>query len=520
MNIYIDDTFRLELPADKVLQNHRRQVFDACFSYVTPQKTTNPTLIHYADEMLSLLGLTTKDATSEAFLQVFTGNKILADTHPYAMCYGGHQFGQWAGQLGDGRAINLFEVFYNNKRWALQLKGAGETPYARTADGLAVLRSSIREYLCSEAMHHLGIPTTRALSLSLTGEKVLRDMLYNGNPAYEKGAVVCRVAQSFIRFGNFEILSARKNNIVLKQLADYTIKHFFKNISSKGTQKYIDFFKQVRNKTIAMIVHWQRVGFVHGVMNTDNMSILGLTIDYGPYGWLDNYDYHWTPNTTDAQHKRYRYGNQPYIGMWNITKLANALYPLIEDVAVLQNLLNEYESLYLEQYRQMMLQKLGLFSLHIPTAIIEDLERVLQLIEIDYTIFFRLLATVSKKDTSLKAIDKIISAFYQPEALQGTILTHWTAWFDTYLTLLQHETTPQEVRKEKMNLVNPKYIFRNYMAQLAIEEAEKGNYNLIDEMYQLLKNPYQEQSQYEKWFAKRPEYARHKVGCSMLSCSS
>ena len=205
IQLNIQDTFNKELPEDPILENSRRQVKEAFFSYVTPKKTTAPALLHVSDAMLQALGISEEEKKSDAFLKIFTGNEVLDNTKPYAMCYGGHQFGNWAGQLGDGRAINLGEVVHNNKRWAIQLKGAGETPYSRSADGLAVLRSSIREYLCSEAMFHLGVPTTRALSLALTGDEVLRDVLYNGNPAYEKGAVVCRVAPSFIRFGNFEI---------------------------------------------------------------------------------------------------------------------------------------------------------------------------------------------------------------------------------------------------------------------------------------------------------------------------
>ena len=251
-----------------------------------------------------MIGLDSEDIKTEEFLKVFSGNKVLENTDPYAMCYGGHQFGNWAGQLGDGRAINLTEVVHEDQRWALQLKGAGETPYSRTADGLAVLRSSIREHLCSEAMFHLGVPTTRSLSLMLTGDEVLRDMLYDGNADYEKGAVVCRVSPSFIRFGNFQILAARKDVKTLTELTDYTIRHFFPKIKSTGKESYIEFFNEVVDRTLEMIVHWQRVGFVHGVMNTDNLSILGLTIDYGPYGWLEDYDVDWTPNTTDRGHKR------------------------------------------------------------------------------------------------------------------------------------------------------------------------------------------------------------------------
>ncbi|RBW55227.1 YdiU family protein [Tenacibaculum sp. E3R01] len=521
MKLHLNNTFNKELPADKVLENTRRQVLDACFSYVTPKKTANPSLIHVSEEMLVELGLTKDDAKTNKFLSIFTGNEVLENTHPYAMCYGGHQFGNWAGQLGDGRAINLFEVTHNKKQWAVQLKGAGETPYSRTADGLAVLRSSIREYLCSEAMHHLGVPTTRALSLSLSGDEVLRDVLYNGNRAYEKGAIVSRTAPSFIRFGSFEILSSRKNNVALQQLTDYTINHFYPEITSTGKQKYLDFLTKVRDNTIEMIVHWQRVGFVHGVMNTDNMSILGLTIDYGPYGWLEGFDFGWTPNTTDAQHKRYRFGNQSYIGLWNLFKLANALYPLIEEAEPLQQILDGYNSLFKEQYETMMKSKLGLIQNNdTDSELIGRLEETLHLIETDMTIFFRNLSKITKEDTISIAIEKIAEAFYNPLELKDEIKQHWETWLTQYIDRLQQETQTNEQRKQQMDTVNPKYVLRNYMAQLAIDDANKGDYNLIEEFYQLLKQPYSEQPQHHKWFAKRPEWARNKVGCSMLSCSS
>ncbi|CAL2095112.1 Protein adenylyltransferase SelO [Tenacibaculum sp. 190524A02b] len=521
MNLNLNNTFTQELPADKNLENTRRQVIDACFSYVTPKQTAKPELLHVSEEMIEELGLTPEEANSEEFLKVFTGNKVLDNTHPYAMCYGGHQFGNWAGQLGDGRAINLFEVQYQGKQWALQLKGAGETPYSRTADGLAVLRSSIREYLCSEAMYHLGVPTTRALSLSLTGDEVLRDMMYNGNAAYEKGAIVCRVAPSFIRFGNFEILAARENHIALKQLADYTIKHFYPEIKTAGKEKYLELLTKVSHKTIDMLVHWQRVGFVHGVMNTDNMSILGLTIDYGPYGWLEGFDFGWTPNTTDAQHKRYRFGNQSYIGLWNLFKLANALYPLIEDTKPLQAILDSYNDEYIVKYEQMMKEKLGLLlEDEKDKELIGRLEESLHLMEVDMTIFFRCLSNVTKNDTALLAIEKIQKAFYNPLEYKNEIKKHWEDWFTMYINRLQKEKRLDVDRKMAMNAVNPKYVLRNYMAQLAIDKANKADYSLIEELYQLLKNPYEEQPNYEKWFTKRPEWARNKVGCSMLSCSS
>ncbi|MGK0325083.1 MAG: hypothetical protein ACJA1D_000422, partial [Polaribacter sp.] len=225
MKLNIKEIFISENPADKNTENLRRQVTEAVFSYVEPKKTKEPKLIHVSQEMACELGISEEETTSEFFKNIVTGNQVYPNTKPFAMCYGGHQFGNWAGQLGDGRAINLFEVEHQNKNWKVQLKGAGETPYSRTADGLAVLRSSVREYLCSEAMFHLGVPTTRALSLSLSGDTVLRDVLYDGNPAYEKGAIVSRISPSFLRFGNYEIFTARKDVKNLKNLVDYTIKN-------------------------------------------------------------------------------------------------------------------------------------------------------------------------------------------------------------------------------------------------------------------------------------------------------
>jgi len=343
MQLNINDTFNKELPADPNKENTRRQVTEACFSFVTPTVPAAPKLLHVSNEVATFLGITEEDLASKEFLEVFTGAKVYDGTAPFSMCYGGHQFGHWAGQLGDGRAINLMEVVHNDQRWALQLKGAGATPYSRTADGLAVLRSSIREHLCSEAMFHLGVPTTRSLSLSLSGNQVLRDMMYNGNSAYEKGAIVCRVSPSFIRFGNFEILASRKDYVNLKKLTDYTIKHFFPEIKTTGKESYIQFFNQVLDRTLKMVVAWQRVGFVHGVMNTDNLSILGLTIDYGPYGWLEGYDKDWTPNTTDRQNRRYRYGQQPSVALWNLYQLANALYSLVDDPKPFEDALDRYK---------------------------------------------------------------------------------------------------------------------------------------------------------------------------------
>ena len=267
MNFKFDNRFAEQLPSDPDASNQRRQVYHACHSFVEPTPVSAPQLVSYSDEATRQLDLEKQDCLSDEFLQLFSGNKLLDGMQPYSMCYGGHQFGNWAGQLGDGRAINLAEVVnQQGQHWALQLKGAGATPYSRTADGLAVLRSSIREYLCSEAMHHLGVPTTRALSLMTTGEQVMRDMLYDGRAEYEPGAVVCRMSPSFIRFGNFQIFSARKEFAELKQLADFTIQHHFSHLLEgyqAGSKKiYAAWFNEVCQLTARMVVGWMRVGFV------------------------------------------------------------------------------------------------------------------------------------------------------------------------------------------------------------------------------------------------------------------
>jgi uncharacterized protein YdiU (UPF0061 family) len=516
LNIQLTNFFTDQLPADPNLENTRREVLEAVYSFVRPIKTSNPTLLHVSDEMQHILKFSNEDIQSREFLEFVTGNSILENSKPFAMCYAGHQFGNWAGQLGDGRAINLGEI----KNWAVQLKGSGPTPYSRTADGLAVLRSSVREYLCSEAMHHLGVPSTRALSLSLTGDKVLRDVMYNGNSAHEKGAIVSRVAKSFLRFGNFEVFSSRNDIKNLKILTDYTIKSHFSHLGKPSKEVYLQFFQEVTSKTLEMIIHWQRVGFVHGVMNTDNMSILGLTIDYGPYGWLEGFDFGWTPNTTDKQHKRYRYGNQPTIGLWNLYQLANALYPLIEEAAPLEKILEGYKSNFEKKSQDMMRAKLGLTSdKETDINIIQSLENNLQATETDMTIFFRTLSSF-KKEQPEKGVELIQDAFYTPDTIKGNVLNNWKQWFANYAKRLEDETTSADERLQQMNKINPKYVLRNYMAQLAIDKADKGDTSLLEEMYLLLKEPYSEQPKFEHWFAKRPEWARHKVGCSMLSCSS
>ncbi|NKB72503.1 MAG: YdiU family protein [Candidatus Latescibacteria bacterium] len=522
-----DNRFTAELPGDSETANRPRQVMGACYSAVEPVRTRAPQLVACSREMVEELELAPQVCQEDEFAAVFSGNSVLPSMQPYAMCYGGHQFGNWAGQLGDGRAINLGEVVTGGgQRWALQLKGAGPTPYSRTADGLAVLRSSVREFLCSEAMHHLGVPTTRALSLALTGDQVVRDMFYDGNPKAEPGAVVCRMAPSFIRFGNFEIFASRGEMDVLQQLVDFTIRTEFPHLGPPSTETYLAWFAEVSSRTAAMVVEWMRVGFVHGVMNTDNMSILGLTIDYGPYGWLEDYDPGWTPNTTDAQGRRYRFGQQAQVAQWNLLQLARALAPLIKETEPLQEALNKYAEVYNEGFQAMMAAKLGLrqFAGEADQELIDELQAILPLVETDMTVFFRQLAAVGADALAtgpeLELWQGVASAYYRPEQVDEAYRARLGAWLRRYGDRLQKDGRPAQERRRSMDAVNPKYVLRNYLAQLAIDKAEDGDFSLVGDLLEVLRRPYDEQPDKEEFAAKRPDWARERAGCSMLSCSS
>jgi uncharacterized protein YdiU (UPF0061 family) len=518
--LQFDNRFIRQLPADEEADNYRRQVYSACYSKVLPTQVKQPELVAFSAEMAAQLGWSAADCQSETFSQVFVGNRLLAGMEPFACCYGGHQFGNWAGQLGDGRAINLGEAIdLNGSYQTLQLKGAGLTPYSRSADGLAVLRSSIREFLCSEAMHHLGVPTTRALSIILTGEQVRRDMFYDGNPQMEPGAVVCRVAPSFTRFGSFQIFTSRDDLDTLKQLLDFTIRTDFPHLPEPGPAVYGQWFAEVCQKTVQMILHWQRVGFVHGVMNTDNMSILGLTIDYGPYGWLENYDPNWTPNTTDAGGRRYRFGNQPKMAHWNLVQLANAIYPLVKRAQPLQQAVDDYLLSFEQGQQQMMADKLGLLAFTAEDeALIADLWQLLEAAETDMTLFYRGLADFSATDSAAAFQDFLAANSYAEASAETVSLA--ARWFQSWQARISEDDRNDAERRAAMHQVNPKYVLRNYLAQQAIDLAEQGDYALVNELLDVLRHPYDEQPDKNQFAAKRPDWAKQRAGCSMLSCSS
>ncbi len=537
-----DNRFTRELPADPLEGGTTRPVNRAAYSRVQPLAVPAPRIIAWSPEVSARLGLDDEVWASAEAAEVFSGNRLLPGSDPHAANYGGHQFGQWAGQLGDGRAIALGEVIdRDGNHQTLQLKGAGPTPYSRRADGLAVLRSSIREFLCSEAMHHLGVPTTRALSLALTGNQVMRDMLYDGNPRLEPGAVVCRVAPSFIRFGNFQLFAARDEIEELRLLADFTIRHHFAHLvpadgpaaggeAALTPDVYAAWFAEVCQLSAAMVVEWMRVGFVHGVMNTDNMSIHGLTIDYGPYGWLDDYDPEWTPNTTDAAGRRYRFGHQPAVVQWNLLQLANAVYPLVGEAAPLEEALNGFGQDYTGRYRAMLRAKLGLATDRgdDDDPLLHGLLEVLRATETDMTIFHRRLGELPTAEVArlgadpgaLGAPDALGDAWYSPGAVSAEARVAVASWLADYARRLVDEGRPDGERRAAMERVNPYYVLRNYLAQEAIDAAEQGDTSLIDALAEVLRRPYDVQPGRERFEAKRPDWARSRPGCSMLSCSS
>lgn len=490
-----------------------RQTPGVLYSKTIPTPVHQPELLAWSDELAEELGIASPDQQD---INILGGNLVTSTMYPYAACYAGHQFGNWAGQLGDGRAISLGEwPAANGNTYELQLKGAGPTPYSRRGDGRAVLRSSVREYLMSEAMFHLGIPTTRALSLVATGDQVMRDMFYDGRPAYEPGAIVMRVAPSFLRFGNFEMLAARQETAQLKKLADWTIARFYPHLN--GENKIIDWFKEIVERTATLIIEWLRVGFVHGVMNTDNMSILGLTIDYGPYSFLDDYDPNFTPNTTDLPGRRYAFGRQHTIAYWNLSCLASAIAPLFENTDALVAALEEFQSIYQVKYFAMMANKLGLDELREEDKkLADDFEKSLSTIKPDMTIFYQLLIDLPLIENREEVRAYFSPSFYgepNDDALGFLLLT-----IQAYQERIKDNKITAEDSRAKMKANNPRFILRNYLLHQAIQEMEKGQNGLFLRLQKAMKTPYS--TDHDEFFALRPDWANDQPGSSTLSCSS
>ncbi|KAJ3694656.1 hypothetical protein LUZ60_000033 [Juncus effusus] len=536
-----DHSFVRELPGDPRSDLMPREVLHACYSKVTPSaEVENPKLISWSKSVADLLDLDPEEFERPDFPLLFSGSTPLVGASTYSQCYGGHQFGTWAGQLGDGRAITLGEILNSKgERFELQLKGAGKTPYSRFADGLAVLRSSVREFLCSEAMHGLGIPTTRALCLVMTGKSVVRDMFYDGNPKEEPGAIVCRVAQSFLRFGSYQIHASRdKEDLeIVRLLADYTIKHHYPHIENLQksdslsfevteadspqidltSNKYAAWAVEVAERTATLIARWQGVGFTHGVLNTDNMSVLGLTIDYGPFGFLDAFDPSFTPNTTDLPGRRYCFANQPDVGLWNVAQFATSLAAgglVTKEEA--NYVMERYGTKFMDEYQSIMTKKLGLKKYN--KQLISRLLNNMAVDKVDYTNFFRLLCnvkadpTVSEKD--LLAPLKAVLLDIGKERKEA-----WVSWLQTYIEELVSSEIPDEERKSLMNSVNPKYILRNYLCQSAIDAAEQGDYEELNRLLKVMERPYDDQPSMEKYARLPPAWA-YRPGVCMLSCSS
>ena len=506
----INQNFTQKFPGDFSENTMQRQTPEVLFCFIKPAEFDNTKLIDFNENLSVEIGL----GALENDKDFLVAQNLPSNVRTYATAYAGHQFGNWAGQLGDGRAIYAGEIINENHQTEIQWKGAGATPYSRHADGRAVLRSSIREYLMSEAMFHLGIPTTRALSISKTGEDVIRDIQYSGNPQKEQGAVVVRTAESFLRFGHFELLSARNQTDLLKQLADYTIENFYPEVNSENNHnKYLDWFQAVCDRTLKMIIDWYRVGFVHGVMNTDNMSILGLTIDYGPFSMMDGYDLEFTPNTTDLPGKRYAFGKQGQISHWNLATLANAIFPLVNDADALEKILDNYGKKFWTDHDKMLANKFGLDEvLQEDERFFTDWQQLMQDLNLDYTLFFQ---SLEKPVLDIK-IDDFSNSFYRK--LSESELSRLSNFIEKYQKRKHRNKISEQESLELMSKTNPKFILRNYLLFEAIQDAEQDNYERFFELKEALENPYE--NRFPQFNQKRPSKYDNQTGCSQLSCSS
>jgi uncharacterized protein YdiU (UPF0061 family) len=511
-NTFINE-FTATFEGDKSGNPNPRQTPGMLYSRIMPTPVKKPELLAWSEELAASAGI---KAPENDDISILGGNLVSASMFPYAACYAGHQFGHWAGQLGDGRAITLGEwQTPSGATLELQLKGAGPTPYSRRGDGRAVLRSSVREYLMSEAMFYLGVPTTRALSLVTTGDQVLRDMFYDGRPALEPGAIVMRVSPSFLRFGNFEMLAARQETENLRKLTDWTIERFYPHLT--GENKIISWFAEVVSKTASLMADWARVGFVHGVMNTDNMSILGLTIDYGPFSFLDAYDPDFTPNTTDLPGRRYAFGKQPGVAYWNLGCLASAIAPLLENTEELVAVLESYSDIYRDKYYQMMAGKLGFDELregdHELTGLFEEL---LAELRPDMTIFYQLLIDLPDLGNEKETITHFTPCFYDiPNSSEARALYEL---IQRYRERMKGNAKPAADTAAVMRANNPRFVLRNYLLHQAIEELEKGNDQLFIQLKAAIRQPYS--TAHDQFFKLRPEWAGDQPGSSTLSCSS
>ncbi len=467
----------------------------AFYAMLPPTPLPAPYLVSFNESAAALLDLDPAQAARPEFLDYFAGHKTLPGAQPLAMIYAGHQFGHYVPQLGDGRAMLLGEVVNSRgERWDLHLKGAGETPFSRSGDGRAVLRSSIREYLCCEAMHGLGIPTTRALCIVGSDMEVYREQI-------ESGAALLRMAPSHVRFGSFELFFYRGQHAEIKTLADYVIAQHYPELADLS-DKYPRFLREVVLRTARLMAKWQAVGFAHGVMNTDNMSILGLTLDYGPYGFLDQFDPGYICNHSDHG-GRYAFDRQPEIGAWNVTCLAQALSPLMS-VEQAQEALSGYNDAFATHYIELMSAKLGITPGPEAVPLITGLLEILQQNRVDYTIFFRRLNRFTPDDQNASIRDLFLER------------AAFDVWAALYGARLRQEGRLDSERSARLDGINPKYILRNYMAQIAIQKAvQERDYTEVDRLLVLLRHPFDEQPEMERYAGFPPDWASSiEVSCS------
>lgn len=485
---------------------------DAFYTRLPPQPLTDPVLLHAnATVARDCLGLSPAVLQTPAFLDAVSGAAPWPGGDCLAAVYSGHQFGVWAGQLGDGRAHLLGEVDGPEGGCELQLKGAGRTPYSRMGDGRAVLRSSVREYLASEAMHGLGIPTTRALALVGGSNPVQRE-------TSETAAIVLRLAPSFIRFGSFEHWAAQRRVDLLTTLADYVMDRFYPSCRDETGQaaQVLALLRQVSQRTGELMAAWQSVGFCHGVMNTDNMSILGLTLDYGPYGFMDGFDIRHVCNHSDTQ-GRYAWHAQPAVAQWNLLRLANALFPLVEDEAALRDALGAYETAFMSAFQRRMAAKLGLQNWEGEAgddALLDDLWKLMHRQQADFTLTFRRLADVRAGESgNVSHISNVDEAHWDDHFADREAARHWLA---RYRQRIARDGRSDAERAVAMNRVNPLYILRNYMAEQAIRQAQAGDPGEIDRLMRLLAQPFDALPGQEQYAGPAPDWA----GGLSVSCSS
>ena len=477
--------------------NNRFAELDAKLYSPTQASTIGaPSWVIRNHALANQLGIDLTSNNGEPFLSAFSGGAPLPNSRPLAMVYAGHQFGHYVNQLGDGRGLLLGEIDTAQGSFDLHLKGAGPTPYSRMGDGRAVLRSSIREYLCGEAMTALGIASTRSLCITTGEQTVWREK-------EESAAMLVRVARSHIRFGSFEFFHYTEQPELVKKLADFCIEQYFPEAAERsGSGRYAVFLSQVVEKTARMIAQWQSVGFAHGVMNTDNMSILGETFDYGPFGFLDDYNEGFVCNHSDNS-GRYAFNAQPGVALWNLNALAQALSSLIDETQI-KAALAHYRPSLIGHYSSLMRSKLGLQNADDnDQQLASELLELMQASAADFTNTFRQLGTVSIND--------------QQHPLRDTFVDResFDAWLVKYQQRLKSEGIDEAERQQAMAAVNPKYVLRNYLTQQAIDKAEVGDYKELEQLAEILSKPFEEQVEFEDYAKMPPDWGKRiSVSCS------